>query len=102
MENKYRDQEIQITLWLPEGSVVIADENTYSFHHNDSRYKDILHNGTEGQMLLVHKNKLECLDCPEKETSENDTTWVYDDETNNWKEEVNKDFNDDRAYRCHE
>ncbi|MDX1462036.1 MAG: PspC domain-containing protein [Marinirhabdus sp.] len=93
IENKYRDQEIDITLFLPEGSVVSADENTYSFHSNDSRYGDILHNGTEGRMLLVLKNKLQCLDCPADEMESYDQDWQTNDSNGTWREEVNKRLN---------
>ena len=95
IENKYRDQEIDITLFLPEGSVLYAEENTYSFHRNDSRHHDILHNGMEEHMLLVLKNELECLDCPEEDTKE-----VLDNNNNsngNWKEDVHEDFDDDQV-----
>ncbi len=94
IENKYRDQEIEITLYLPEGSILIAEDNTYSFHSNDSRYNDILHNGMEGKQLLVLKNKMECLNCPEDENPETINS-DYSTDNADWKREVNKDFTDD-------
>ena len=91
MENKYRDQEIEITLFLPEGTILIAEDNTYSYHRNDSRHNDILHNGMEGKLLLILKNKTECLDCPEDEK----TNTSYDADTSensDWKKEVEQEF----------
>lgn len=94
LEHKYRDQEIDITLHLPEGTILFAEENTYSFHRNDSRYKDILHNGKEEHYLLVLKNKLECIDCPINEDDDaNKGSWNSENKT--WKEQVLKDFDDD-------
>ncbi|QIE58107.1 PspC domain-containing protein [Rasiella rasia] len=94
LEHKYRDQEIDITLHLPEGTILFAEENTYSFHRNDSRYGDILHNGKEEHYLLVLKNKLECIDCPINEDDDaNKGTWNSENKT--WKEQVLKDFDDD-------
>ncbi|HBR54816.1 MAG TPA: hypothetical protein DEA82_11810 [Flavobacteriaceae bacterium] len=93
IENKYRDQEIEITVFLPEGSVVYAEENTYSFHRNDSRYRDILHNGMEDRLLLVLKNKLQCLNCPEG-TSDDTSDYNYDSSNSNWKDEVDSIFGD--------
>ena len=34
IEQRFRDQSVELTLYLPEGSVLYADENTYSFHRN--------------------------------------------------------------------
>ncbi|RDK87069.1 PspC domain-containing protein [Marinirhabdus gelatinilytica] len=94
IENKYRDQEIDITLFLPEGSILVAEENTYSFHRNDSRYGDILHNGTEGQHLLILKNKAECLDCPEDDSVEENIETLTS-ENENWRQEVSEDFGEE-------
>ncbi len=94
IENKYRDQEIDVTLFLPEGSVLVAEDNTYSYHRNDSRHNDILHNGMEGKSLLILKGKTECLDCPIDEMQE-ETNEVEDPNNADWKEEVQQDFTDD-------
>ncbi len=94
IENKYRDQEIDITLFLPEGSVLIAEDNTYSYHRNDSRHNDILHNGMEGKSLLILKNKTECLDCPEDEMKQ-DINEMNASGNADWKKDVNQDFSDD-------
>ena len=62
-ENKYRDQEVELILYLPEGSVLYADDNTYSFHRNTSYYNDILNNGQEEHYLKILYNDTKCLDC---------------------------------------
>lgn len=62
-ENKYRDQEVELILYLPEGSVLYADDNTYSFHRNTSYYDDILNNGQEEHYLKILYNDTKCLDC---------------------------------------
>ncbi|GGG58438.1 PspC domain-containing protein [Bizionia arctica] len=64
-ENKFSDQEIEIILYLPEGTTLIADDNTSSFHSNTSRYNDILDNGMEGFLLKIIDNGILCEDCPE-------------------------------------
>ena len=94
-ENKYRDQEIQLTLYLPEGTILVADENTYSFHRNDSRYDDILNNGDEGQQLLIEKGRTQCLDCPEEVYSDDDSPSDDDDGDDSWEENVNESFTDE-------
>ncbi|WP_415371005.1 PspC domain-containing protein [Patiriisocius sp. Uisw_047] len=69
---KFRDQEVIITLYLPEGVILNAAENTYSFHRNDRYYNDILDNGMEGYDLLIEDGKIQCLNCPEEEIEEMD------------------------------
>jgi phage shock protein PspC (stress-responsive transcriptional regulator) len=64
-ENKFSDQEVEIILYLPEGTTLIADENTHSFHSNTSYFNDILDNGMEGFLLKVIENDIICEDCPE-------------------------------------
>lgn len=95
IENKYRDQEIEITLYLPEGTILIAQDNTYSYHRNDSRHNDILHNGMEGKPMLIQKNKALCLNCPENELLETSEGTNYS-ENADWKKNVEKDFADDQ------
>jgi len=81
MKNKYRDQEVQVVLYLPVGSVLYADENTNSFHLNSSYYEDVLNDGDEEQYLLITETGTQCLDCPEDATEE----WENSDE--NWDSE---------------
>ncbi|QCE42122.1 PspC domain-containing protein [Psychroserpens sp. NJDZ02] len=67
-----RDQEIELTLYLPEGSILYAEESTYNYHKNNTHYyNDILNNGMEEQHLLVKHAKLECLDCDTDNNEEN-------------------------------
>lgn len=62
-ENKFRDQEVYVTLYLPEGTTLYADNNTYSFHRNPSYYEDILENGMEEHYLTIAKDGIICPDC---------------------------------------
>lgn len=71
VENKYRDQEIEVVVYLPIGTVLYADDNTYSFHRNDSRYRDILDNGDEEHYLLIEDGQTRCLDCVGSESIDN-------------------------------
>lgn len=81
-ENKFRDQQIEVTLFVPEGTVLFVDENTSSFHRNyhysfsygNDHYEehttintngDILKNGIEGHYLQILNNEIKCLDCPD-------------------------------------
>lgn len=95
MKNKFRDQEVQVTLFLPEGSILYADENTGRFHMNSSYYNDILVSGQEEHYLEIRENEAFCGDCPED-------TWMEEDEgdsdDNSWEEQEQSqdtDFSDD-------
>ena len=69
-DNKFRDQEITVTVFLPEGSIIYADENTYRYHRNRSYFNDILDNGMEEHYLKVIEDDVICLDCTEDENFE--------------------------------
>ena len=93
--NKFRNQEVRIVVYLPEGTVLYADENTYSYHRNTSSYRDLLNNGDEEEYLTMRNNKLVCLDCPEKQDNgrarRNDNSWEYRD----WEDDNVPDWEDD-------
>ena len=67
--SKFRSQEVQVILYLPEGTTLYADDNTYSYHRNDRRYRDLLENGDEEKFLLLKRGELVCEDCPDATTS---------------------------------
>jgi phage shock protein PspC (stress-responsive transcriptional regulator) len=63
-EKRYNNQEVEVTVYVPEGTVIFADENTYYYHRNSDYYGDILENGDEEHYLKVLEESTECLDCP--------------------------------------
>jgi len=69
--SKFRNQEVQVILYLPEGTTLYADENTYSYHRNNSRYRDLLDNGNEEKFLRMKRGKLVCDTCTEQDNSTN-------------------------------
>jgi hypothetical protein len=93
MENKYRDQEVEIVVYLPVGTVLFADSNTYSFHRNSSRYDDMLNNGDEEDFLRIIENGTQCLDCQEESDSMMNSNTNDDDD---WENDVENDFNDNQ------
>ncbi|MEM7187351.1 MAG: PspC domain-containing protein [Bacteroidota bacterium] len=83
IENNYRDQEVEVIVYLPIGTILYADDNTYSYHRNDSYYRDILHNGDEVQYLMIEDGGTRCLDCPEGSSSSSESwenDWDNEDE----------------------
>ena len=80
---KYRDQEVKVTLYLPEGTTLFADNNTSTFHRNTDYWGDILISGDEEKFLKITENEAICEDCPVED-------WESDIE-DEWNEEG--DFN---------
>ncbi|ADF52726.1 MAG: PspC domain-containing protein [Zunongwangia sp.] len=78
-----RDQEIDMTLWLPEGSFFIANENTYYYHRNSYSSDDILQNGQEGHLLKVEENRAVCQDCPIEVIEEDEDVFDSNEDTFN-------------------
>ncbi|MGB1268386.1 MAG: PspC domain-containing protein [Flavobacteriaceae bacterium] len=72
-EQKYNNQEVEVTVYLPEGTVIYANENTYYYHRNSEYYGDILENGDEEHYLKILKDATECIDCPSDEFQIEDT-----------------------------
>ncbi len=98
VNHKYRNQKIEIILYLPVGTVLYADDNTYSFHRNTHVYQDILNNGDEQHYLLIEDKQTLCLDCPKKDTVEQNNTQTNNNTTNttstDWQIEVNKSLDE--------
>jgi hypothetical protein len=87
IDDKYRDQEIEIIIYLPKESILWADKNTYSYHRNSSRYNDILNNGDEEHYLIINEDKTQCLDCPDS-----DIDFEYNSSNNKWELDVKENF----------
>ena len=66
----WNDREVRVIIYLPIGSILIADDNTYSYHRNGSSYRDILDNGYEEEYLKVRNNKLVCKTCSDRRDSD--------------------------------
>lgn len=103
--NKFSDQHIEVVVYLPEGTIFFADDNTHSFHQNYSSSNDILKSGMEEHYLKVIDDDVECLDCSDELQQEEEefkeiTTEITDTITkkkssNTSKSEVNIQINDE-------
>jgi phage shock protein PspC (stress-responsive transcriptional regulator) len=83
-----KNQEVNITLYLPEGSVLFADKNTFNYHSNEAYYDDVLDQNMEERHLKIITNSVECLDCPMEDEIEIELN--IDDELENGLE-INED-----------
>lgn len=75
LKNKYRDQEIEITLYLPKGTLIKPDASMR--HYDDTDEDFFLWNpDSNNDIYRVEDNKVRCINCPadENEYNENDST----------------------------
>ncbi|MGI9546359.1 MAG: PspC domain-containing protein [Flavobacteriaceae bacterium] len=67
VENKVRDQEVRITVYIPEGKVVQLDESTRRHIARTMRYDRDLYRSdiVEYDWSMSDDGELKCLNCPE-------------------------------------
>ena len=92
LANKFRNQEIKIYLYLPQGTLVAPDESverfTRNYNTNLMLFTDYQDEGNKNFAYKVTKSELKCLNCPEilredygNETDSLTETQVTDDST---------------------
>jgi phage shock protein PspC (stress-responsive transcriptional regulator) len=86
LKNKFRDQEIEITLYLPEGTLFKADSSVQNYDRSNNDFFN-LHYSSDKYLYQVMDNKVKCLDCP---NDENDYDDVEYDENENTSVTINK------------
>ncbi len=80
IKNHFREQEVRVTIFLPEGSTLYADKNISSFHRSSDYYGNILNYNSEEKYLKIAENDVTCDNCEIEEEDE----W----ENSSWDEEV--------------
>ncbi|WP_418263740.1 PspC domain-containing protein [Flavobacterium faecale] len=70
-ENKFRDQEIEITLYLPTGSIFKVDDSVQNFDQSDNHFFN-LHFSSDKYHYKMTDSKVKCLDCPLDENEYDD------------------------------
>lgn len=75
LRNRYRDQQIDLILAIPEGMTLLTDENISSYHRN--WYSDLLDRKFIGYHTLMQDDKLICTDCPPELLEEEPDDWEY-------------------------
>ena len=73
LQNKYRDQEVTIKLYLPKGTYFKVDKSVQDYDRSDNEYFN-LHYSSDDYIYKVEKNKVACLNCPADENEYDDIT----------------------------
>ncbi len=71
LKNKFRDQEIEITLFLPEGTLFKTDSSVKEYDRSDDDFFN-LHYSSDDYLYKVTDSQVKCLDCPAYENEHND------------------------------
>jgi phage shock protein PspC (stress-responsive transcriptional regulator) len=71
MASKYRDQRVELYLYLPKGTVFVADETVQHFDESDNDFFN-LHHSSDQYVYKVEETQVKCLDCPIEENEYND------------------------------
>jgi hypothetical protein len=82
LKNKFRDQEIEITLFLPIGTLLKVDESVANYDRTDDDFFYWHPEDSSKNVFRVDDNKIKCLNCPEDENDENDENNNDDNQSN--------------------
>ncbi|MDW5288242.1 PspC domain-containing protein [Formosa sp. PL04] len=82
-ENKYRDQNVQIILYLPEGTYVNLNRNMRSFLHYESSPDNIISYDNSNHTLKILDDSIECLNCYDIEEGDDEDDDFIDLNINN-------------------
>ena len=70
-KNKYRDQEVQLILYLPEGTFFKPDNSVKEYDESDDSFFN-LHFSSDEYIYKMGSSQVKCLNCPEEENEWND------------------------------
>lgn len=72
VKNKFRDQEIEITLFLPVGTLLKVDDSVAHYDRTDGDFF-LWHPESEKDVFRVEEDKIKCTNCPDNENNDNDS-----------------------------
>lgn len=70
--NKYRNQKVEIYLYLPEFTTFQCDDSVKEYDNSDNGFFDMMWDDASEQEYMMQANKVECLTCPKDEEAEID------------------------------
>ncbi len=78
--NKFRDQEVELYLYLPEGTLVKPDSSVQDYDNSDDSFFN-LHFSSDDYIYKVNKTQVKCLNCPADENEWNDVSNEEEEDT---------------------
>lgn len=77
LDNKFRDQEVNIILYVPKGLLFKVDENVKEYDESDNDFFN-LHYSSSDYIYKVGKSKVFCTNCPDDENDYDDVNYDED------------------------
>jgi phage shock protein PspC (stress-responsive transcriptional regulator) len=71
LKDQYRDQKIEIKLYLPKGTLFKVNSNVKNYDYSDNSFFN-LHTSSEEYIYNVEDSQVKCLNCPEEENEFDD------------------------------
>lgn len=71
LKNKYRSQEVELYLYLPQGTILRPDSTVQRFDSSNNGFFN-LHYSSDDYIYKVTKEQIKCLNCPMEENEYND------------------------------
>ena len=71
LKNKYRDQEVEITLFVPQGTMIKPDASMQNYDRSDDEFFN-LHYSSDNYVYKIGESQAKCLNCPADENEYND------------------------------
>ncbi|MFV5695059.1 PspC domain-containing protein [Flavobacterium sp. LB3P122] len=87
--NKFRDQEVAIFLYLPEGTLFKPDSSLQDYDRSDDSFFN-LHYSSDNYIYKVENSQIKCLNCPTDENEYNDVENDMDDDSSQTSVTINK------------
>ncbi len=71
VKNKFRDQEVNVYLYVPEGQLLKPDASIQDYDRSDDEFFNLHYSG-DNYIYKVFNHKIKCLNCPKEENEYND------------------------------
>lgn len=71
LKNKYRNQEVNLYLYVPKGTIIKPDNSVKNYDSSDNSFFN-LHHSSDTYIYKVGDRKIVCLNCPPDENEYND------------------------------
>jgi hypothetical protein len=71
LKDQYRDQKVEIKLYLPKGTLFKVNSNVKNYDYSDNSFFN-LHTSSEEYIYNVEDSQVKCLNCPEEENEFDD------------------------------
>lgn len=87
VKNKFRDQEVELTLYLPKGTLFKVDDSVENYDRSDDEFFN-LHYSSDEYIYQVDNSQVKCLNCPIEENEFNDVATGYEADPDTIKEVI--------------